>query len=144
MILTVVVNVFNIVGNLVFVYGFGMNSNGVAYSTLCAQYLGLLITFRILTTLASPLHQSVNWHHVLLLLALRRYFSINLDLFLRTLNLIVVFAFFTLASSWQGSLILAANSILDSYNYEDGDLRLRESGQWIRAHAIFCTRPDSY
>ena len=36
MILTVVVNVFNIVGNLVFVYGFGMNSDGVAYGTLCA------------------------------------------------------------------------------------------------------------
>jgi len=112
MILTVVVNVFNIVGNLVFVYGFGMNSDGVAYGTLCAQYLGLLIAFRILTTMASPLHQSVNLQHVLLLSALRRYFSINLNLFLRTLNLIVVFAFFTLASSWQGSLILAANSIL--------------------------------
>ena len=112
MILTVVVNVFNIVGNLVFVYGFGMNSDGVAYGTLCAQYLGLLIAFRILTTMASSLHQSVNLQHVLLLSALRRYFSINLNLFLRTLNLIVVFAFFTLASSWQGSLILAANSIL--------------------------------
>ncbi|MCH2303544.1 MAG: MATE family efflux transporter, partial [SAR324 cluster bacterium] len=44
--------------------------------------------------------------------ALKQYFYINFDLFLRTLNLIVVFAFFTLASSWQSGVILAANSIL--------------------------------
>ena len=112
MMLTISVNVFNILSNLIFVYAFGMNSDGVAYGTVCAQYLGLMIAFRILSKMVSPLQRPVNWRIVLQLSALKRYFNINFDLFLRTLNLIVVFAFFTLASSWQGGLILAANSIL--------------------------------
>ena len=112
MMLTIAVNVFNILGNLIFVYGFGMNSDGVAYGTVCAQYLGLLIAFKILSTMVSPLKNPVNWRKVLQLSALKQYFYINFDLFLRTLNLIVVFAFFTLASSWQSGVILAANSIL--------------------------------
>ena len=112
MMLTISVNVFNILGNLIFVYGFGMNSDGVAYGTVCAQYLGLLIAFKILSAMVSPLKNPVNWRKVLQLSALKQYFYINFDLFLRTLNLIVVFAFFTLASSWQSGVILAANSIL--------------------------------
>ena len=112
MMLTIAVNVFNILGNLIFVYGFGMNSDGVAYGMVCAQYLGLLIAFKILSTMVSPLKNPVNWRKVLQLSALKQYFYINFDLFLRTLNLIVVFAFFTLASSWQSGVILAANSIL--------------------------------
>ena len=112
MMLTIAVNVINILGNLIFVYGFGMNSDGVAYGTVCAQYLGLLIAFKILSTMVSPLKNPVNWRKVLQLSALKQYFYINFDLFLRTLNLIVVFAFFTLASSWQSGVILAANSIL--------------------------------
>tara|TARA_B100000674_G_scaffold421077_1_gene372544 strand:- start:38 stop:379 length:342 start_codon:yes stop_codon:yes gene_type:complete len=54
MMLTIAVNVFNILGNLIFVYGFSMNSDGVAYGTVCAQYLGLLIAFKILSNMASP------------------------------------------------------------------------------------------
>ena len=95
MMLTIAVNVFNILGNLIFVYGFGMNSDGVTYGTVCAQYLGLLIAFKILSTMVSPLKNPVNWRKVLQLSALKQYFYINFDLFLRTLNLIVVFAFFT-------------------------------------------------
>ena len=71
MMLTIAVNVFNILGNLIFVYGFGMNSDGVAYGTVCAQYLGLLIAFKILSTMVSPLKNPVNWRNVLQLSALK-------------------------------------------------------------------------
>ena len=74
MMLTITVNVFNILGNLIFVYGFGMNSDGVAYGTVCAQYLGLLIAFKILSTMVSPLKNPVNWRKVLQLSALNNIF----------------------------------------------------------------------
>ncbi len=77
MMLTIAVNVFNILGNLIFVYGFGMNSDGVAYGTVCAQYLGLLIAFKILSTMVSPLKNPVNWRKVLQLSALKHVVSLK-------------------------------------------------------------------
>ena len=43
MIIAILINVINIGANILFVYGFGMKSNGVAWGTVIAQYTGLMI-----------------------------------------------------------------------------------------------------
>ena len=48
MILMIAANGFNIVGNIAFVYGLGMQSEGVAWGTLVAQYSGLALAALLL------------------------------------------------------------------------------------------------
>ncbi len=42
MIIAILINIINIGANVIFVYGFGMKSDGVAWGTLIAQYVGLI------------------------------------------------------------------------------------------------------
>ena len=43
LILTLIINVVNIIGNFVFVYYFGMEVDGIALATVIAQYTGLFL-----------------------------------------------------------------------------------------------------
>ena len=43
---------------------------------------------------------------------MRRFFSVNRDIFLRTLCMVSVMLFFTSAGSWQGEVMLAVNTLL--------------------------------
>lgn len=43
---------------------------------------------------------------------MRRFFSLNRDIFLRTLCLVAVTSFFTSTGAWQGEVILAVNTLL--------------------------------
>lgn len=112
MILMVAVNGFNILGNLAFVYGVGMQSEGVAWGTLVAQYSGLGLATLLLHRRISLRNLGGNWSATFDLGKLRNYFSVNGDIMVRTVLLIGSFSFFTIASAWNGDLILAANSLL--------------------------------
>ncbi|MBD3414164.1 MAG: MATE family efflux transporter [Candidatus Aminicenantes bacterium] len=115
MFLTVLVNLVNIGFNVFFVSFLGMKSDGVALGTVCAQYTGL--------GLAVILFVSKYRHHVkdyeskivLKLESVKLFFSVNRDIFIRTICLVFTFAFFTAASSAMEPLILAANQILLQY-----------------------------
>ncbi|MDZ7772496.1 MAG: MATE family efflux transporter [Balneolaceae bacterium] len=112
MIVTIVLNALNIVLDVLFVYGMGMHVDGVALGTLIARYFGLVLAVGLLAWkyrewLASYAHDRL-WE----LKALVRFFSVNRDIFIRTLCLIFTFTFFTAKSAGFGDTVLAANSIL--------------------------------
>jgi len=112
MILTVLVNVINIGFNVFFVTHLGMKSDGVALGTVCAQYLG--VTAAVILFMIKYRHHLKNYERAILLKLgpIKRFFSVNADIFIRTVCLVFTFAFFTAASSALDSLILAANQIL--------------------------------
>ena len=112
LILTVVVNVVNIIFNVVFVFGFDMNSAGVAWGTVIAQYSGLLFGVYLLLKRYRKYVYLPDFSSILESSALRRIFSVNADIFIRTLALIFSFSYFTAESAKSGDLILAVNSIL--------------------------------
>ena len=106
------VNVVNIIGSLFFVIGLGMNSDGVALGTVIAQYTGLLFSgFLLLKFYGYPRNQ-FDWAKILHLDELKRFFTLNFDIFIRTLLLIFAFSFFTAKSAEICDGILAANTIL--------------------------------
>lgn len=112
MIITIAMNLLNIIFNVSFIYGFGMHVDGVAWGTLVSTYLALLLAtglfFRRYKKYLSHYRQQL----LLNLDELKKYFSVNRDIFIRTLCLIFTFSFFTAVSAQQGDLILAANTIL--------------------------------
>lgn len=112
MIVTIVLNLLNIVLNVWFIYGLGMHVDGVAWGTLISSYLALalaagLFLFRYRRYLSHFVKKEL-----LKTEEIRQFFSVNRDIFIRTLCLIFTFSFFTAKSAEQGDLILAANTIL--------------------------------
>jgi len=115
MIIAIVINIINVVANLVFVYGFGMKSDGVAYGTVIAQYSGLILgLFLFLRKYKSYFNFWIkrdffNW------VKLKIFFKVNTDIIIRTLCLIFTFAFFTVQSAKINDTILAVNTVLLQY-----------------------------
>ena len=118
MVVLVSTNLINLGCNLLFVLGMDMGSGGVALGTVIAQYTGLLMAlfffrryFRRLFKYWS-LRATVQWNR------LRHFISVNRDIFIRTMCLVVVFTIFTARSARsdiasQGEeTILAVNSLL--------------------------------
>lgn len=108
----VTVNVINIILDIVFVVYMDMDVRGVALATVIAQYSGVILAFFIIRKQLA--RQAGEWSlgKILNLNKLRKFLSLNHDIFIRTICLILVFAFFTREGAKQGDLILAANSIL--------------------------------
>jgi len=106
------INLTNIVLDLVFVIGLGMKVDGVALASVIAEYAGLVVA---LSFAARALHQRTGHWPLPSLFNVRAYaafFSINANLFIRTMALMFTFAFVTAQGARLGGAILAANAIL--------------------------------
>ena len=110
--IVLVVNIGNILFNILFVRYYGMKADGVAWGTVCAQYLGFGLAILILLKKYRWVFEHFKWSFVTQIVELKRFFLINRDLFLRTMSLIVVFTFFTAKSAQEGDVLLAVNAIL--------------------------------
>lgn len=115
MVLTILSNIANIVLNLYFVNTLGMKSDGVALATVLAQYLGFIVGLIWVFVKYRPLLGNWRKTHLLDPDSLKRFFSVNSDIFIRTLCLIFAFSYFTAQSSRMDPLTLAANQILLQY-----------------------------
>lgn len=112
LILTVVINVVNIIFSFLFIIHFGMDVEGVAYGTLIAQYAGLLLGLFLFYYKYSHFLPHFQRRAILEWQALQQFLSINTDIFIRTFCLTFAFGFFYSQSSSGGEMILAANVIL--------------------------------
>ena len=115
MVLTVFVNLANIGFNILFVVHFGMKANGVALGTVCAQYLGMVLTVGLFFFKYRDYAVLFKRARIFRFSELKRFFSVNADIFIRTICLVSVFAFFTSKSAAIDSVVLAANQILLQY-----------------------------
>ena len=112
MIVTVVLNALNIILDVAFVFGLHMDVDGVAYGTLIARYVGLLLAVGLLWYKYQDWLRAYIQAKLLELEPIKEFFAVNRDIFLRTLCLIFTFSFFTAKSATFGDTILAANTIL--------------------------------
>ncbi len=105
-------NISNIIFNLMFVYVFGMRSNGVALGTVCAQYLALIFALILFYNKYSQYVKRVAVSVILQKDAILKFLKANVDIMIRTLALMFVMAFFMNQSSGVNDIVLAANMIL--------------------------------
>lgn len=105
-------NTLNIGLDVLFVYGMNMNVDGVALGTLIARYAGVTLAVVLLVTKYKEWLKGYVHELLLEVKALKKFFFVNRDIFIRTLCLIFTFSFFTAKSAEFGDVILAANSIL--------------------------------
>ena len=108
--IAIVTNITNMAVSLTLVFALHMEIVGVACGTVSAQWLGLVIGLIIVRMKYQP--RRIALRRVIDRKALRRFFSVNSDIFLRTLCLVAVSLWFTRAGSRQGTDMLAANALL--------------------------------
>ena len=110
--LQLVLNITNILLDILFVLGLGMGVKGVGLGTLLAEMTaaiaGLLIAAQYLR------HAGGHWDSRVCLVRerLQHTLAVNRDIMIRSLALIVVFAWFMAQGAQQGEGILAANAVL--------------------------------
>lgn len=112
MFIAITQNIVNIAASLCFVFVLGMKVEGVALGTLIAQYVGLFMAFALWLKYYGRLKAYIDWDGLWGGEAMRRFFSVNSDIFFRTLCLVAVTTFFTSTGARQGDVILAVNTLL--------------------------------
>lgn len=108
--LSFIINISNIAASLIAVYLFGLGIKGVALGTLVSQWIGVTVGFSYIFFHDKPLR--VRLKALFNLHGMSRYFSINFDIFLRTLCLVAVTVWFTRSGAKQGDVMLSVNALL--------------------------------
>ncbi|NQT76434.1 MAG: MATE family efflux transporter [Bacteroidetes bacterium] len=112
MVLAILINLLNVGANYMFVYGFGMKSDGVAWGTVIAQYTGLAVGVILFLRYYGSVLKEWNYKAIIQMQAMKRFFMVNKDILIRTLLLILAFSIFTASSAKMSDNILAINTIL--------------------------------
>ena len=112
MYITVFLNLLNVGLDFWFIYGAGMHVDGVAMGTLIARYAGFALALTLLIVKYRDWLDEYVHQKLLELEPIKKFFTVNRDIFIRTLCLIFTFSFFTAKSATFGDVILAANTIL--------------------------------
>lgn len=106
---SLIINVVNIASSLTLVYALHFGIEGVAAGTLVAQWTGFIAGCAMIRRY----HPRIGSRRLLFAgVKIRRFFSVNVDIFLRTLCLVAVTVWFTRAGARQGDVILAVNALL--------------------------------
>ena len=114
--LQVFTNVLNIVLDILFVHVFHMAVQGVAVATIISEVMSFFIGTYILVH--NQIHFSVLFHRKLWDGSeLRKMISVNKDLMIRTVCLLIVLNLFTAKGAEFGTDVLAANAVLIQIHY---------------------------
>jgi MATE family multidrug resistance protein len=115
LLLQIVLNLANITLDCWFVWGLAMGARGVGLGTALAEWiafaLGLAMTARLLKPGVIG-RIAGEWRLIIEAQALRRLVAVNADIMIRTMALLMLFAWFTNAGARLGTVQLAANQLL--------------------------------
>ena len=112
MVISIVNNVLNIGLSFMFVFAFDMKIKGIALGTMLSQVITFAICIIMWFRYYGKMMKYIKWDTVMDAIALKSYFKVNGDVFIRTFMLTLVTTFFTFASSGMGDTILAVNALL--------------------------------
>ena len=115
MLVSITQNIINIIASLLLVFVCRLTVEGVALGTVIAQWWGFLMALVLHRIHYRRLLEYDYKPHLFALEPLHRFFSLNRDIFLRTLCLVAVNLFFTAAGSREGTLVLAVNTLLMTF-----------------------------
>ncbi|MEZ5758808.1 MAG: MATE family efflux transporter [Emcibacteraceae bacterium] len=110
-------NISNILLNFLFVYGFDLTVDGVALGSLLSESSAFLLCIYFIRRHCGhyfklPLFDPSVLENILSLPAFKNLFSLNRDIFIRTMCLTLTLASFALLGTRFGTEILAANAVL--------------------------------
>ena len=112
LIITLSINLINIALDLLFVNVWHMDVAGVALASVIAEYIGIVIAILVLNSHGIKITALFNNAHSQSRYLNKHGLFIHFNVFIRTLCIILSFAFFTTQGARYGDNVLAANSVL--------------------------------
>lgn len=107
------VNVIHILLSFYFALNMDMGVVGIAYASVVAQWIGVLMASILLYVNFRKRLEPVDMREVLSPRAIKEFFNVNTDIIIRTLCIVCVYTFFTRASAhMEDPILLAVNTIL--------------------------------
>lgn len=114
--LTFLIQIFLNAGNMalsiLFVFGFGMTSDGVGLAVLIAEAAAAILGLGLVAHALRHLRAHIDWRHILDARIFWRTIAMNGNIMIRTLCLVFAFTWFTARGARAGDVILAANVVL--------------------------------
>ncbi|MBR5435295.1 MAG: MATE family efflux transporter [Muribaculaceae bacterium] len=104
------VNALNVALTYVFVYMMKKDVEGIAFGSITAQWIGLVVALVLCRKKIDK--GKVALSEVMHLKEFKHFFSVNADMFFRTLFLVAVTVWFNRVGYQQSRLVYAANSVL--------------------------------
>lgn len=115
LLITLAINVTNIILDLLFVVVFDWEVVGVAAASVIGEFTGLAVGLSLARSYLGGGPRL--WWGSLRESGFGALLKVNRDIFVRTLTLMFSFAFFTALGSRLGSVFLAANAVLMNFQY---------------------------
>ena len=112
MVIAIMNNVLNILLSVIFVFVLGMKIEGIALGTTLSQIVSFIVAAILWRKHYGRLRKYVRKHTIWDKTAIREYFRVNSDIFVRTFLITLVTTFFTFPSSGMGDTVLAVNALL--------------------------------
>lgn len=112
MYIAIFINIVNIITSSYFALSMGMGLNGIALGTVIAQWSGVIMAGVILWVYYGKIFKVRYLKKLYDKESIGAFFRVNRDIFIRTICLVMVFTFFTSASSAMGSTILSSNTLI--------------------------------
>ena len=112
MVISISVNVLNIAMSFLLVFPLGVGFVGVAYGTLTANCIGLVLALVFARRMAPSSGLWCGWHRILRAELFKRFFSVNSNIFFRSLCVMSVTLSVSAFGARLGSLTLATNAVI--------------------------------
>ena len=108
----VVVNVSNVAASIFFSFYAGLGFSGIAWGTLVAQYIGMVLAIVLMVLQYRNLFHLIDIRGTMRWNRMKRFFMLNADLFVRSLCFLGIYAGLTSLSAHYGDVALAVSSIM--------------------------------
>jgi len=112
LLLQLVLNLTNMALDAFFVLSLDMGVKGVALGTVCAEVVAAAVGLALATQHLRGFAGGWDFARLMAADRIRRTIAVNRDIMIRSLALIVAFAWFTTQGARQGDAVLAANAVL--------------------------------
>lgn len=112
MLISIGVNVFNVVFSLAAVYGLGMGFMGIAVGTVAAEYAGLAVSLGLLWRRQRWVWQCLSLRNAVGMRGDRQLRGGNRDIFVRSFLMMLINLFFLSAGARSGDVLLAVNTLI--------------------------------
>lgn len=112
MVVDITVNVVNLVTSAYFALYGGMGFSGIALGTVLAQYTGLTLSIILICIYYKKLFHYIHVRTSVKFKHIKNFFMINLDLLIRSICFLFIYAGFTSQAAKFGDVLLAVSTIM--------------------------------
>lgn len=110
--MAVTINVVNIAASILLAFPCGLGITGIGIGSAVGQWSGVVMAAVTILLTRREMFRKVNRKLIFMKEPMKRLMTVNVDIFIRTVCLVLVFTYFTVASSASGDDTVAANALL--------------------------------